>query len=81
MREPLARHDGVVSAQRAHTSARLLEAARTRTTLTCLSFDEATSLASVILRPMHAVLGVAPELHAAFVEQLGPLAARLGPAR
>lgn len=78
MREPLARHDGVVSAARAHTSATLLSAARKHTSLSCMSFDESKSLMSVMLRPMHAVLGVSGELRMPFVERLGPLAARLG---
>ncbi len=78
MREPLARHDGVVSAQRAHGAQTLLTAARAASGFTCAPFDEARSFASVILRPMHAVVGAREGLWAPFTERLGPLAARLG---
>jgi SAM-dependent methyltransferase len=78
MREPLARHDGVVSAQRAHGAAALLAAARAETSFTCAPFDEARSFASVILRPMQAVIGARPGLWPAFTARIVPLAARLG---
>jgi SAM-dependent methyltransferase len=78
MREPLARHDGYVSATRAHTSAGLLAAARPATGFTCAAFDRARTFASVIVRPMAAVVGTRPELWPAFVERLGPLHVRLG---
>ncbi|MFT3772841.1 MAG: class I SAM-dependent methyltransferase [Minicystis sp.] len=78
MREPLARHDGVVSARRAHPASTLLAAARAGTGFTAAPFDEARSFASVILRPMHAVVGTRPELWEAFSSRLGPLSARLG---
>ncbi|MFO0760221.1 MAG: class I SAM-dependent methyltransferase [Byssovorax sp.] len=78
MREPLARHDGVVSAARSHPAPVLLAAARQQTGFTCASFDTIRSLAGVILRPMHAVVGARPALFPAFRDALGPLAARLG---
>jgi hypothetical protein len=68
----------VVSARRAHTSSALLEAARKNTPFTCAAVDEWRSFASVILRPMHAVVGTRAELWMPFVERLGPLASRLG---
>jgi SAM-dependent methyltransferase len=77
MREPLARHDGVVSARRAHAARTLLAAATTQTPLRCAAVDESRSFASVILRPMHAVIGVRRELWDAFFAKLGPLAARV----
>ena len=77
MREPLARHDGVVSARRAHKARTLLQAARSQTPLRCAAVDATRSFAGVILRPMHAVIGVRNLLWDAFVERLGPLAARL----
>jgi 2-polyprenyl-3-methyl-5-hydroxy-6-metoxy-1,4-benzoquinol methylase len=80
MREPLARHDGVVSAQRVHTAATLRAAARAETGFTCVAFDEARSFAGVILHPMQAVVGARPGLWSAFTAHLGPLAARLGAA-
>jgi 2-polyprenyl-3-methyl-5-hydroxy-6-metoxy-1,4-benzoquinol methylase len=78
MREPLARHDGVVSARRAHTTATLLAAARGATALTCAGVDEWRSLWSVVVRPMHAVLGARAALWAGVVERLGDQAGRLG---
>jgi 2-polyprenyl-3-methyl-5-hydroxy-6-metoxy-1,4-benzoquinol methylase len=77
MREPLARHDGVVSARRAHTARTLLQSARAQTPLRCAAVDESRSFAGVILRPMHAVVGVRGELWNAFTDRLGPLKARL----
>ncbi len=78
MREPLARHDGVVSARRAHSTATLLAAARAQTGLTCAGFDESRSFASVVLRPMHAVVGTREALWAPFTERLGSARRRLG---
>jgi SAM-dependent methyltransferase len=78
MREPLAQHDGVVSAVRTHPARTLLSAARAETGFRCASFDEATSMAGVILRPMHAITGTRPSLWEAFRARLGPLASRLG---
>ncbi|MCK6547989.1 class I SAM-dependent methyltransferase [Myxococcota bacterium] len=77
MREPLARHDGVVSAMRTHSAATLLGAARS-TGLACASWDAARSLASVVLRPMHAIVGLGPTLVEPFEAALGPDVARLG---
>jgi SAM-dependent methyltransferase len=78
MREPLAHHDGVVSAQRAHSAATLLGAARAGSGFTCAPFDEARSIASVVLHPMHAIVGARPSLWPSFEAFLGPLRARLG---
>jgi 2-polyprenyl-3-methyl-5-hydroxy-6-metoxy-1,4-benzoquinol methylase len=80
MREPLAHHDGVVSARRAHPAATLLAAARAGSGFTCAPFDAARSIVSVILHPMHAVVGARPGLWPSVVTLLGPLRARLGPA-
>lgn len=78
MREPLARHDGVVSAVRAHSAEALLDAARSAAGLRAAMWDSARSFAGVILRPMHAVVGVRPELVGPLRAQLGPRAHRLG---
>jgi SAM-dependent methyltransferase len=78
MREPLARHDGVVSAMRAHAATILVASARAQTGFTCAPFDEARSFASVILRPMHALVGTRPELWASVVERMGVRRGRLG---
>lgn len=80
MREPLAQHDGVVSAARVHSAQALLEAARAETALECRAFDQARSFLSVAVRPMHAVLGARREVFAEWVTRLGPLASRLGAA-
>lgn len=77
MREPLARHDGVVSAIRAHSASTLLAAAP-RTGFTCAPFDSAQGLTGAIVRPMHAVVGTRPHLWDRFTEELGPLRSRLG---
>jgi SAM-dependent methyltransferase len=81
MREPLARHDGVVSARRAHPTGTLLSAARTETGFTCASLDGARNLLGAMLRPMTATLGTRAELWEPLLGQLGPLSSRLGPAR
>jgi len=79
MREPLARHDGVLSAVRAHTAATLLEAARRG------SPGYSTAMYSTRLgflpipRSFHTLVGVRPGLRAAFMEKLGQRADRMGP--
>lgn len=78
MREPLARHDGCVSAARAHASATLLTAARRADGPLVGTFDAARSLFSVIWRPMQCVVGLQREFVPAFLRELGPLARRLG---
>jgi SAM-dependent methyltransferase len=78
MREPLARHDGVVSAIRTHPMPTLLSAAA-RTGFTCRGFDAAPGWWQVLLRPMQAVVGLRAGLYPAFERALGPLASRLSP--
>lgn len=70
MREPLARHDGVISARRAHATRELLAAARTGTPFRCADFDGTASLLGAIFRPLHALVGTRPELWSAFLELL-----------
>jgi SAM-dependent methyltransferase len=76
MREPLSRHDGVLSAVRAHTGAFLLDAARRGAP----SF--ATTLYSTRVGPFprafHTLLGIRPELREPFHRALGRRAGRLG---
>ena len=81
MRVPLARHVGVASAARAHSAGKMLAASRKALGFTCAGFDQATSFASVLVRPMHAVVGTRPELWSPFVDALGPLRERLGDGR
>lgn len=74
MREPLARHDGVRSALRAHTGAALLDAARAEGWSVAL-FDGRVPLVP-IHRVMHAVVGVRSAIAQPIAERLAP---RLGP--
>ena len=77
MREPLARHDGLLSALRAHPGQRLLEAAK----ISCAEF--ATGLFDgereliPILRVMQMLVGVRREILPAFQVELGPLVRHL----
>jgi hypothetical protein len=77
MREPLARHDGVLSALRAHPAERLTEA----TIRACPEFASAIYDGRrerlPILRVMQMLIGIRRELLPAFLEQLGPLTRHL----
>jgi len=78
MREPLSRHDGVLSDARAHPGSALLAAARRGAPgLRSALFDGRVGLLP-ILRVMHAVVALRPHLCDAFVARLGPLAGRFG---
>lgn len=78
MREPLSRHDGVLSALRAHTGDALLAAARAGAEgLSSALFDGHIGPFPV-LRIMHAVIGLRPDLRARFVDQLEQLGPRAG---
>jgi len=79
MRLPLARHDGVASAIRAHSSDTLLAAAR-RGAPGFVSRMYGTRLWKLpVPRVMHTVAGIRPAYHDALVEALGRRAGRLGP--
>jgi SAM-dependent methyltransferase len=75
MREPLSRHDGVVSARRAHSAATLLAAART-TSLACGMYGRRVWKLP-IRRVFHTVLGMRRELVDAFRAALGSRTGRL----
>jgi len=77
MREPLARHDGVVSAMRAHSMRTLLEAARVSDAFEVADFDGAVGFSGVLARPMHAIVGLRATLWQGFLAALGPQARRL----
>ena len=77
MREPLAQHDGVVSAVRAHTSRALLAAAGKVPGFTCGDVDGARHLPGAILKPMHALFGVRTELWPAVIARDATLEARM----
>lgn len=82
MREPLARHDGVVSAARAHDATTLLHSARdalaTDGTLAVASLDRARTILANVLRPMHGVLAIRPDLLEGFLGQRGVDRRRFG---
>ncbi len=77
MREPLARHDGVLSARRAHGDATLVAAIRAGAPAFVPLVFDATSQRSPWLNVMRPVLGVRPPLAVALRAALGPLARRL----
>lgn len=78
MREPLARHDGVLSAVRAHPGEALLKAATAAgRPLGYGLFDGAPS-PMPLLRSLNTLVGLDPELAAPFRAALGAAAARLG---
>jgi SAM-dependent methyltransferase len=78
MREALSRHDGVLSALRAHSGETLLSAAREGAReLSCGLFDARIGLFP-ITRVMHAVVGMRSELLPGVLERLGSDASRLG---
>jgi SAM-dependent methyltransferase len=78
MREPLARHDGTLSAIRAHDADTLLEALATGApTMRRMIWDGAAGVLR-LARIMHAVVGIAPAWEDAFRTALGSDARRLG---
>ncbi len=79
MREPLARHDGVMSARRAHPSDVLKDAATRAATDMRVSFFDEDRSALPILKVMHAVVGVKPALCDALAQSKDPARLRLEP--
>lgn len=77
MSEPLARHDGILSALRAHPSSELLRAARAACPGWKIGVFDGRVEALPVLKVMHALVGVRGELADAWTAKLGPLAARL----
>ena len=73
MREPLARHDGVLSALRAHSGESLLEAASSACPEFAASLFDGQHELVPILRVMQALVGIRRELLPAFNDQLGSL--------
>jgi SAM-dependent methyltransferase len=81
MREPLAKHDGVLSAIRAYTSEELLAAAREGAP-EFVSAVYGTRLWQLpIPRAFHSVVGVVPAYHDAFIANMGGKVAALGVTR
>lgn len=76
MREPLAHHDGIISARRAHTASRLLQAAR-RHSFLCGTYG--TRIGRLpIPRVFHTIIGIRPNFVAGLRCALGQRVARLG---
>ena len=73
MREPLARHDGVLSALRAHSGARLLQAANGACPEFASSLFDGRRELLPILHVMQALVGIRRELLPSFATQLGSL--------
>ena len=77
-REPLAKHDGVVSAMRAHTASTLLEAANASTTDFRVAMYSTRLGVLPIPRSFHTLIGLRPIHHAAFTQALEGRVNRLG---
>jgi SAM-dependent methyltransferase len=78
MREPLARHDGVLSAVRAHSAATLLAAAREGAPGYRAAMYGTRLWFLPIPRSFHTLVGIRPALADALVDRLGDRAGRLG---
>lgn len=78
MREPLARHDGVLSAVRAHPTATLLDAARVGGRPLRFALQDGAWRPLPLLRTLNTVVGLEAESVAPFLEALGPARPRLG---
>ena len=72
MRQPLARHDGILSARRAHSNTTLVQAAKSAAPGMAIGLFEPPHPLLPMLRVLRPVVGVQPAL-------VGPLKAALGP--
>jgi SAM-dependent methyltransferase len=77
MREPLARHDGVLSAVRAHPREALLSASREGGQPLRFALFDGRPSPLPILRTLNTLVGVKPELTEPFRSRLGPFVSRL----
>jgi SAM-dependent methyltransferase len=68
MRQPLARHDGTLSAVRAHSAATLMEAARISCPGLCVHVDDRGTLP--VFNVFHSLVGVRPELEQTLLAEL-----------
>lgn len=78
MREPLARHDGVLSAVRAHKSQYLLDAARSAAPEFVSAIYGTQLWRLPIPRVFHSLVGIRPEYRDAFISNMGKRIASLG---
>ena len=78
MREPLARHDGVLSAVRAHKSRYLLEVTRSAAPEFVSAIYGTCLWRMPIPRVFHSLVGIRPKYHEAFLRNMGTRVASLG---
>lgn len=78
MREPLARHDGVLSAVRAHKSRYLLEATRSAAPEFVSAIYGTRLWGMPIPRVFHSLVGIRPKYRDAFIRNMGKRIASLG---
>ena len=78
MREPLAKHDGILSAVRAHKNRHLLEVARSAAPDFVSTIYGTRLWRLPIPRVFHSLVGVRREYHEAFVRNMGNRIASLG---
>ena len=78
MREPLARHDGVLSAVRAHKSKYLLNVTRTAAPEFISAIYGTRLWGLPIPRVFHSLVGIRPQYRDAFLENMGNRIASLG---
>jgi 2-polyprenyl-3-methyl-5-hydroxy-6-metoxy-1,4-benzoquinol methylase len=78
MREPLARHDGVLSAIRAHPGPTLLEAATRHGRPLRYALHDGAWTPLPVLRTLNTLVGIDPKLEAPFLDALGSARDRLG---
>ena len=78
MREPLARHDGVLSAVRAHKSRYLLDAARSAAPEFVSAIYGTRLWRLPIPRVFHSLVGIRPEYRESFLSNMGKRIASLG---
>ncbi len=78
MREPLAKHDGVLSAVRAHASRHLLTVAKAAAPEFVSAIYGTRLWRLPVPRVFHSLVGIRPEYHEAFVRNMGNRIASLG---
>ncbi len=78
MRDPLAKHDGVVSAIRAHPGSELLRASREGASGFVRAMYGTRMGFLPIPRAFHSLIGLRPEYRDAFLQAIGPRRSRLG---
>ena len=81
MREPLARHDGVLSALRSHPGDILLDAATKASSDFSVALYDVNRSVLPVTRVLRPIIGIRPEMQDDFRAELGPDALRLEPWR